>query len=137
MQSVLLGVALGIVYDFLRSIRLTFHTGWIRNLLLDIFFWLLAAGAFGIFVLTAARGNCRFYLLMGMGMGMLLYVLTISIIFQKLFGGFFLIFYKGMKKIKKFFQIIANLFGKIKFHKKDIKFSKKDFKFFGKRFKIK
>ena len=137
LQAVLLGVVLGVLYDGFRSIRMVFRTGWIINLLMDLLFWAVATAAFCIFVLTAARGNCRLYLLVGMALGILFYQLTVSILVQQIWKGGFSILNFIFKKItllgenaKK--KIILPIFSK-----KELKNEKKLFKFFTKRFKIK
>ena len=41
LQSLLLGVGIGAVYDMLRALRLHFRCGWAGAALFDTMFWLL------------------------------------------------------------------------------------------------
>ena len=137
LQAVLLGVGLGVLYDGFRSVRMVFRTGWIVNLLMDLLFWAVATAVFCIFVLTAARGNCRLYLLVGMALGILFYQLTVSILVQQLWKGGFSIVNFVCKKIALLGKTAKNKIILPNFSKKELKNEKKLFNFFTKRFKIK
>ena len=54
LQSLLLGVGIGAVYDMLRALRLHFRCGWAGVALLDTLFWAIVLAA--LVLLTAAGG---------------------------------------------------------------------------------
>ena len=58
LQSLLLGVGIGAVYDMLRALRLHFRCGWAGAALFDTMFWAIAAAGQprGFVLLTAAGG---------------------------------------------------------------------------------
>ena len=59
LQSLLLGVGIGAVYDMLRALRLHFRCGWAGVALLDTLFWAIVLAAF---VLLTAAGGVGLYL---------------------------------------------------------------------------
>lgn len=78
LRSILLGAAVGSYYDFLRAIRREKRLRNLPTALLDAVFWLAAIVAFALFVLIAADGDWRSYVLVGLGGGLVLYFLTLS-----------------------------------------------------------
>lgn len=78
LKAVLLGAALGLSYDVLRALRRTLRAGVGATALCDSLFWLLAVCALFVFVLTAAQGEGRGYILLGGAFGGSLYFLTCS-----------------------------------------------------------
>ena len=81
----LTGVEIGILFDFFRILRRTIKTGNIVTYIQDILFWILT----GILVLYNIwyfnNGEIRVYMLLGIIIGTLIYVSTLSNIFVKLF----------------------------------------------------
>lgn len=78
LKAILFGAAVGVYYDLLRAVR---RQGRLRGLAvaaLDGLFWLALIIAFALFVLLAADGNGRSYVLLGLAGGMTLYFLTLS-----------------------------------------------------------
>ena len=57
LQSLLLGVGIGAVYDMLRALRLHFRCGWAGAALLDTLFWAIVLAALFEFGLIAAAGQ--------------------------------------------------------------------------------
>ena len=72
LQSLLLGVGIGAVYDILRALRLHFRCGWAGAALLDTLFW---ASEFGR---IAAAGQPRGFVLLTAAGGMGLYFAALS-----------------------------------------------------------
>ena len=70
LQSLLLGVGIGAVYDMLRALRLHFRCGWAGAALLDTLFWAI--------VLIAAAGQPRGFVLLTAAGGMGLYFAALS-----------------------------------------------------------
>lgn len=81
----LTGVAIGILFDFFRILRRTIRTGNIITYIEDVLFWILT----GILVLYNIwyfnNGEIRIYMFLGIIIGVLIYMSTISNIFIKLF----------------------------------------------------
>ena len=65
LQSLLLGVGIGAVYDMLRALRLHFRCGWAGAALLDTLFWAIVLAALFEFGLIAAAGQPRGIVLCG------------------------------------------------------------------------
>ena len=59
LQSLLLGVGIGAVYDMLRALRLHFRCGWAGVALFDTMFWAIVLAALFEFGLIAAAGQPR------------------------------------------------------------------------------
>ena len=59
LQSLLLGVGIGAVYDMLRALRLHFRCGWAGAALFDTLFWAIVLAALFEFGLIAAAGQPR------------------------------------------------------------------------------
>lgn len=57
LQSLLLGVGIGAVYDMLRALRLHFRCGWAGAALFDTMFWAIVLAALFEFGLIAAAGS--------------------------------------------------------------------------------
>mgnify|MGYP004529929261 CR=1 FL=1 len=81
----LTGVEIGILFDFFRILRRAIKTGNIVTYIQDILFWVLT----GILVLYNIwyfnNGEIRIYMFLGIIIGGLIYMSTLSNIFVKLF----------------------------------------------------
>ena len=64
LQSLLLGVGIGAVYDMLRALRLHFRCGWAGAALFDTMFWAIVLAALFEFGLIAAAGQPRGFVLL-------------------------------------------------------------------------
>ena len=78
LQSLLLGVGIGAVYDILRALRLHFRCGWAGAALLDTLFWAIVLAALFEFGLIAAAGQPRGFVLLTAAGGMGLYFAALS-----------------------------------------------------------
>ncbi len=78
LRSILFGAAVGAYYDLLRALRREKRLRLLPVALLDGIFWLTAIVAFALFVLLAADGDGRSYVLIGLAGGAALYFLTLS-----------------------------------------------------------
>lgn len=78
LRSILFGAAVGAYYDLLRAMRREKRLHRLPVALLDGIFWLAAIVAFALFVLLAADGDGRSYVLVGTAGGLVLYFLTLS-----------------------------------------------------------
>jgi spore cortex biosynthesis protein YabQ len=73
------GVAVGLAYDFFRVFRKTTPHKNAFVQLEDLFFWLTATILFFYFMLIKNYGEIRFFSILGVALGMLLYFHTVSI----------------------------------------------------------
>ena len=78
LQSLLLGVGIGAVYDMLRALRLHFRCGWAGVALLDTLFWAIVLAALFEFGLIAAAGQPRGFVLLTAAGGVELYFAALS-----------------------------------------------------------
>lgn len=78
LKAILLGTALSVIYDVLRAARRTARAGVGATAVYDVLFWAILLPALFVFVLTAADGEGRGYILLGMTLGGVLYFLTLS-----------------------------------------------------------
>lgn len=77
-KAILIGLAVGVFYDILRAIRWELHMGNKPTGALDGVFWFGCILLFILFVLISADGNGRYYVFIGMGSGVTLYLLSFS-----------------------------------------------------------
>lgn len=125
----LTGVVIGVLFDFFRILRRTIKTGNIVTYIQDIIFWILT----GILVLYNIwyfnNGEIRVYMFLGIIIGTLIYMSTLSNIFVKFFttilSAIIKILKLPFKTITKFFRtiitsilaIFSKLFRKLKIKK--------------------
>ena len=99
----LTGVAIGVLFDIFRVLRKSFKTADIITYLEDILFWVLT----GLLVLYNIwyfnNGEIRLFMFLGIIMGILIYMLTLSNILIKIF---FLILSTLKKVILKLIKIM-------------------------------
>lgn len=103
----LTGIIIGIIFDFFRILRKSFKTSNIITYIEDIIFWILT----GFIILYAIwffnDGEIRTYIFLGIIMGVLVYMVTLSSLIIKLFT-------KILTIIK---QIFINIFKKFLYKK--------------------
>lgn len=106
----LTGVEIGILFDFFRILRRSIKTGNIVTYIQDILFWVLT----GILVLYNIwyfnNGEIRVYMFLGIIIGVLIYMSTLSNIFVKLFTK---ILSTIIKVLEIPFKTISTIFRKI------------------------
>ena len=92
------GVAIGVLFDIFRILRRTIKTSNIITYIEDILFWILT----GILILYNIwyfnNGEIRIFMFLGIILGVLIYVCTLSKIFIKIFS-------KVLLVIKKVFEL--------------------------------
>ena len=106
----LTGVAIGILFDFFRILRRSIKTSNLVTYIQDILFWILT----GIIVLYSIwyfnNGELRIFVFLGLIIGILIYMTTLSSIIVKIFTKI-LVF--GINILKVPFKIIYSLISKI------------------------
>lgn len=92
------GVAIGVLFDIFRILRRTIKTSNIITYIEDILFWILT----GILILYNIwyfnNGEIRIFMFLGIILGVLIYICTLSKIFIKIFS-------KVLLVIKKVFEL--------------------------------
>ena len=78
LQSLLLGIGIGLVYDILRAVRRHFACGRAATAVLDAVFWIVLTAGLFEFGLVFAAGQPRFFVLVGVLCGALLYFMLLS-----------------------------------------------------------
>lgn len=75
---ILNGILIGFLFDTFRILRKTFKVTDTITYLQDISFWILAGILTIYFIFNFNNGEIRFYILLGILLGILFYILTIS-----------------------------------------------------------
>lgn len=110
MSSVLIGVIMGVVFDFFRALRRKGNTKNIIVYIQDIIFWFIVA----VIIITSSfilnNGDLRGYMLIGYILGALLYMIILS----KYIKGLFIIIMNFLEKginfiTKPFNKLIKNI----------------------------
>lgn len=100
MYSVLLGLALGVIYGVLKIIRIAFFSNKISVFISDIFFMLVAAMSVFYFSLAFLYGYIRIYVFIGCITGFLLYRCTLGKVTSMLYCPLINFIKKILGKIK-------------------------------------
>ncbi len=111
-MSVLLGAAMGIVYDCFRVFRIIFPPAARDGAVLvqDILFTLICGFGLFCFSTLAARGQVRFFMIFGAGIGFVLYILTIGNFITGILRRVFGAIYGTLRKVYSFIiEPIVNL----------------------------
>lgn len=101
LMSVLLGAALGVVYDCFRVLRIVFPPA-AKNapvIVQDIIFWLIYGFAIFCYSTLAARGQIRFFIFFGSLIGFVLYIMTIGNFITGVLRRIFDVIYGGLRKV--------------------------------------
>ncbi len=72
------GASTGLLFDFYRLLRSWLQPGTISTVIMDLFFWLVLAPMLIIYILMANWGELRFYVLIGIILGLAFYYLIFS-----------------------------------------------------------
>ena len=82
----LTGVVIGILFDFFRILRRIFKTSNIITYVEDVLFWILTGVLILYNIWYFNNGEIRIYMFLGIIMGLLIYMLTLSNIIVSLFS---------------------------------------------------
>lgn len=108
--SIILGALLGVFYDFICVIKLTLSYSKLYECILDIIYFCLISVFTFLFVIAFNFGKIRFYIIIGVFIGLFAYHKIIGLRIVKLIRRIILFFQSVFLKIKKvFFVPIANL----------------------------
>ena len=109
-RSILCGMLIGVIYDILRAFRRTIHSRTAANAILDTIFVMGALSTVFVFVVAFVGGRLRLVLYLGMGGGLVLYLLTLSPLVIILFGIVFGIFRGILEGIVTVIKIVSGDF---------------------------
>ena len=84
--SCVLGAGLGLLYDFFRIIRMMINPRNIAVFIQDIIYFIISGLITFLFVLGFNRGEARFYILAGEGIGWIIYHITLGEVIYKCSG---------------------------------------------------
>ena len=101
------GILIGIIFDIFRVIRKTFKTPDFITYIEDLIFWIITGILLLFTIFKFNNGEIRSYIFVGLGVGIIIYLLAIS----KLFIKVNVIIISFFKKIISFiFKYIVKLF---------------------------
>ena len=72
------GITIGVLFDIFRILRKSFKTADIDTYLQDILFWLISGGIILFSIFQFNHGEIRSYVFIGIILGVILYMITIS-----------------------------------------------------------
>ena len=72
------GIVIGVLFDIFRILRKSFKTADWLTTLQDILFWILAGFVILFSIFKFSNGEIRSYIFIGIALGVLIYILTIS-----------------------------------------------------------
>lgn len=115
--SCLLGVALGLLYDAFRFVRMIINPRNIFIFIQDVIYFLVSALITFLFVLVFNKGESRFYILAGEGIGWIIYHLTFGEMIYKCSGKIVIILKSHINKINSKIKLIISTIHKMLFSK--------------------
>ncbi len=125
LYAFILGLFSGLLYDVLKIIRLSFKRRKCLTFALDVLFMVIFAFSTVIFSMGYARGNSRYYILLGEIAGFLLFKLTLGRVILKLWAKILPLISKIIKIVTGFgaktFKKLLQRVNKILYNKDDKK----------------
>ena len=95
----LIGILIGVIFDFFRILRKSFTTKDFVTYIEDVCFWIITEIIVLYSIYIFCNGELRFFIILGIFMGLAIYMFTISkyiikfsVIFLKILKSFFAIF---------------------------------------------
>lgn len=114
LYAVLTGLVLGVLYDFLRLIRLTVNS----KFFIDFLFWIIAAFAVFSYLIVFNSGAIRTGLIIAVLAAFVFYIFTIGQITLKIEKSFS----KKIKNRLKSFKKVLQLLRRVYYNKKELLF---------------
>ena len=106
----LTGVIIGILFDFFRILRRTIKTSNFITYIEDVVFWILTGFLILYNIWYFNNGEIRIYMFLGIILGVLIYMLTLSSILIKIFSNLFRIL---INVLELPFKTIISVFRKL------------------------
>ena len=95
------GVFIGLLFDFFRILRKSFKTKDLVTYIEDVIFWILTGISIIYSMCVYCNGEIRFFMVLGIIIGITLYMLTISNYVIKIFVSIILFLKKILEKLIK------------------------------------
>ena len=95
------GVFIGLLFDFFRILRKSFKTKDLVTYIEDVIFWILTGISIIYSMCVYCSGEIRFFMVLGIIIGIALYMLTISNYVIKIFVSIILFLKKILEKLIK------------------------------------
>lgn len=106
--SLVLGVALGVLYDNVRAVRMVLCAGQIHVIISDIVFFAVCGVITSLFSLPFNKGDVRAFILFGEAVGFLAYRITLGSVMGKVYAFLAKKIRGFVQKIRKLLQIFFN-----------------------------
>ena len=103
LASLGVGFLLGVLYDILRALRMSFTRGKIPVILFDLLYFFAVAFLSYIFILAANKGEVRSYIIIGELIGAIFYYFSLGVALMKLTDKFVLL-------LKRFYSLAFRIF---------------------------
>lgn len=117
LSSLGVGFILGVLYDVLRGIRLSFSKSKVLVVIFDLIYFILLAFITFIFILAVNKGEIRFYIILGEIIGLLFYYVSFGIaaikITDKIIGLLRRFYSFAFKVLSAPFRLMKRLFLKL------------------------
>lgn len=122
LASLGVGFILGILYDFLRALRLSLTQGKWGVIIFDLLYFFLVAFGSYLFILASNKGEVRSYIILGELLGAVFYYFSLGLALMKLTDKFVLLFKRFCSFVFRAFllpfhllkRVAFKVFGKIK-----------------------
>ena len=111
------GVIIGLFFDFFRILRKSFKTSNLITYIQDILFWILTGISIICSMYNFSDGTIRLFMIIGLILGFLFYILTLSTYIIKLFVFLINIIRAFIISLIRIFYIPISRFSKILFNK--------------------
>lgn len=99
--TIVIGIVAGFCYDYYRVVRTVFRLKKVGTYLGDVIFWLVATALVFFLLLLGNRGEMRLYVLVGLGLGALIYYCLLSKYVSRLVRFKFFLFHKTLELLVK------------------------------------
>lgn len=109
---IVLGILLGMVFDFIKAVRNNWKPPKVIRLCIDIWYWAFVFFLVAAVLLSVNWGEVRGYVFLSMGIGIVIYFMWISPGIMTGYSVLFGIFEKVIQKVIKQIYLIINLFYK-------------------------
>lgn len=106
--SLVLGVALGVLYDLVRAVRMVLRAGRIHVMISDIVFFAVCGVITSLFSLPFNKGDVRAFILFGEAVGFLAYRITLGSVMGKVYAFFAKKIRSFVHKTRKLLQFFFN-----------------------------
>lgn len=106
--SLVLGLALGMLYDLVRAARMVLRAGKVHVMISDIVFFAVCGVLTSLFALPFNKGDVRGFILFGETVGFLTYRLTVGTVMGKVYAFLARLLRSFVQKIRKIIEKIYN-----------------------------